>query len=68
MNTPSVLRLADLGFQAPAALLARYGLTLHHVPAGEPIPGSYWGDEEAGLIGTGVYARDDTPVHTRRCR
>jgi hypothetical protein len=64
MNTPSVLRLADLGFQAPAALLARYGLTLHHVPAGEPIPGSYWGDEEAGLIGTGVYARDDTPVHS----
>jgi hypothetical protein len=64
MNTPDVLRLADIGFDAPTALLARHGLALHCVPAGEPIPGSYWGDEEAGIIGTAVYARDDTPVHS----
>jgi len=63
--TPAaVLRLADIGFQTPTALLARYGLTLHRVAAGEPIPGSYWGDEEAGIIGNGVYARGDTPVHS----
>jgi hypothetical protein len=59
-----VLRLADTGFQAPAALLARYGLALARVPDGEPIPGSYWGDDEAGIIGTTVYARADTPVHS----
>ena len=64
MNMPAVLRLADIGFQAPADLLARHGLALHRVPAGEPIPGSYWGDEEAGIIGLAVYARDDTPVHS----
>ena len=64
MNTPDVLRLADIGYKTPIALLARHGLALHRVPAGEPIPGSYWGDEEAGVIGTGVYARDDTPVHS----
>lgn len=64
MNVPDVLRLADIGDDAPAALLARHGLTLHRVPAGEPIPGSYWGDEEAGVIGNAVYARDDTPVHS----
>ena len=53
-----VLRLADIGDEAPAALLARYGLTLQHVADGEPIPGSYWGDEEAGIIGcTLAYTR-----------
>jgi hypothetical protein len=59
-----VLRLADIGDDAPAALLARYGLTLRRVPDGEPIPGSYWGDEEAGIIGAAVHARADTPVHS----
>ncbi|MDI3261756.1 MAG: hypothetical protein QJR11_03005 [Fulvimonas sp.] len=62
--SPAVLRLADLGFKAPAALLARYGLTLVRVPDGESIPGSYWGEAEAGIIGTCVYARADTPVHS----
>ncbi|KRE88847.1 hypothetical protein ASG87_07010 [Frateuria sp. Soil773] len=61
---PSVLRLADIGYDAPAALLARYGLQLHRVAGDEPIPGSFWGDEEAGIIGTAVYARADTPVHS----
>ena len=59
-----VLRLADIGPEAPASLLARHGLALRRVPAGEPIPGSYWGEAEAGIIGTTVYARDDTPVHS----
>ncbi|MBP1472681.1 hypothetical protein J7I44_00080 [Frateuria sp. MAH-13] len=64
MTAPDVLRLADIGYEAPTALLARHGLALRRVPAGDPIPGSFWGDEEAGIIGTTVYARDDTPVHS----
>ncbi len=60
----TVLRLGQLGFDAPAALLASFGLTLERVADGTPIPGSFWGDEEAGIIGTTVYARDDTPVHS----
>ncbi|HEU4670615.1 MAG TPA: hypothetical protein VFR91_07890 [Dyella sp.] len=60
----SVLRLADIGEEAPRALLARFGLALAPVADGEPIPGSFWGDEEAGIIGTTVYARADTPVHS----
>ncbi|HEV2538780.1 MAG TPA: hypothetical protein VGU03_03650 [Frateuria sp.] len=64
MNAPTVLRLADIGYATPAALLSRLGLSLQRVPAGQPIPGSYWGEEEAGIIGTAVYARDDTPVHS----
>ena len=59
-----VLRLADIGFDPPAALLARHGLELVAVVDGAPIPGSYWGDDEAGLIGHCVHARMDTPVHS----
>lgn len=59
-----MLTLADIGFDAPRALLALYGLALVRVDDGEPIPGSYWGDCEAGIIGSTVYARADTPVHS----
>jgi hypothetical protein len=47
-----------------AALLARYGLALREVPAGEPIPGSFWGEPEAGIIGDEVFVRPDTPGHS----
>lgn len=60
----SVLRLSDIGFDAPAALLAGHGLALHRVADGAPIPGSYWGEPEAGVIAANVYARADTPVHS----
>ena len=59
-----MLTLADIGFDAPAALLARYGLALMQVAEGDAIPGSYWGDSEAGIVGATVYARADTPVHS----
>jgi hypothetical protein len=59
-----MLTLADIDFDAAAALLGRYGLALARVPDGEAIPGSYWGDCEAGLIGATVHARGDTPVHS----
>ena len=61
---PGVMRMGQLGFGAAEALLARFGLTLQRVADGEPIPGSYWGDAEAGIIGHAVHARDDTPVHS----
>jgi len=59
-----MLTLADIGFEAPRALLARYGLELVEVAGGEPIPGSYWGEREAGIVGPRVFARGDTPVHS----
>ena len=62
VSGPDVLRVRDIGFQAPRALLARHGLALAEVAEGQPIPGSYWGEVEAGLIGCTVYARADTPV------
>ena len=45
-------------------LLDRYGLEMQLVAPGEIIPGSYWGEREAGLIGRKVYARLDTPLHS----
>jgi hypothetical protein len=59
-----VLRLADIGFEAPTALLAHHGLELVRVENGQPIPGSFWGEPEAGVIASKVYARADTPVHS----
>jgi hypothetical protein len=59
-----MLTLADIDACSVAALLSRYGLQLQHVETGEPIPGSYWGECEAGLIGSTVYARADTPLHS----
>ena len=46
------------------ALLAVHGIGLERVPDGAPIPGSYWGEPEAGLVGCTVHARADTPVHS----
>jgi hypothetical protein len=60
----SVLRLADMDGSAIESLLAHYGLSLVRVPDGKIIPGSYWGEDEAGIIGNTVYARSDTPVHS----
>lgn len=39
-------------------------MTLQRVADGDAIPGSYWGECEAGIIGTTVHARSDTPVHS----
>ena len=60
----AVLLLREIDFADVAALLARYGLRLRRVDDGAPIPGSYWGDCEAGIIGSDVFARGDTPVHS----
>ena len=59
-----VLLLRDIAFAEAAALLARYGLQLARVTDGAPIPGSYWGEPEAGIVGNIVHARGDTPVHS----
>ncbi|AOD15778.1 hypothetical protein VB151_11325 [Xanthomonas fragariae] len=63
-DSATVVCVGDIGLNAPAALLARYGLHLHRVDDSAPIPGSFWGEPEAGIIGCDVYVRDDTPVHS----
>ena len=47
-----------------AQLLERYAMQLSRVASNADIPGSHWGDSEAGLIGSRLYVRPDTPVHS----
>lgn len=47
-----------------AELLARYGLVLQWIDSNQPIPGSFWGDSEAGLLGDRLCVRPDTPLHS----
>ncbi|MFG6108468.1 hypothetical protein ACTUVK_001630 [Stenotrophomonas rhizophila] len=56
--------VGDIRFDDAVALLAAHQLRLHRVDDAAPIPGSYWGEPEAGIIGSDVYVRDDTPVHS----
>lgn len=65
MTGPSdVLRVRDLGEHAVTRLLDKYSLRGCEQPLGAPIPGSYWGESEAGLMRDQVYWRPDTPVHS----
>jgi hypothetical protein len=67
MGEPAVLRLgaADTALvRALRSLLGAYGLELHCVGADREIPGSYWGECEAGLLGSRVIVRPDTPLHS----
>lgn len=61
---PEVARLADIARHNLIALLDRYRMTLICADAEREIPGSFWGDEEAGLIENRLYARPDTPLHS----
>jgi len=59
-----VLLLNAIGRVELVLLLERYGLDLVLVAPEQVIPGSYWGEREAGLIGAKIYARLDTPLHS----
>jgi hypothetical protein len=61
---PAVLLLSAIDRVAVALLVGRYGLTLTLLAPSEAIPGSYWGDSEAGLQGDTLFARLDTPLHS----
>jgi len=63
-SSPDILCVRDIDLADATALLAAHGLVLAKVDEGAPIPGSYWGEPEAGIIAGTVYVRDDTPVHS----
>jgi len=60
----AVLRLRQLGLTGIASLLTPYGLVCRQVGDDTPIPGSFWGDSEAGLVADRLLVRADTPVHS----
>ena len=63
-NDYAILTVADTGTGAVSSLLDRYRIAVVAVADGAPIPGTYWGEPEAGVIGATVYVRADTPLHS----
>jgi hypothetical protein len=59
-----VLTVRDIGIERLRELLGRYDLACEPVAHDSAIPGSFWGDSEAGLVGARLLLRDDTPVHS----
>lgn len=60
----AVLPAQFVGRKVLEQLFSPYGLSLQWHQAGTAIPGTYWGEPEAGLIGSTLHARDDTPVQS----
>ena len=60
----TVVCVRDVSIRRVYELLHRFALCVMPIAPGDDIPGSYWGECEAGLIGNCIYVRDDTPVHS----
>jgi hypothetical protein len=60
----NVLTCNEIELKTLADLLGRFGLTLEQVEDDAPIPGSWFGEPEAGIIARRVIVRGDTPVHS----
>jgi len=62
---PTNVLNCDHSYQTQLAiLLAPYGIEIIHVADNEVIPGSFFGEREAGLISNKLYLRHNTPVHS----
>lgn len=59
-----MLTVANLPAQALQNLLHIYSIQVKSVANYEAVPGSFWGDSEAGLIKNSLYVRPETPVHS----
>jgi hypothetical protein len=59
-----VLLLSAIDRLELSLLLDRFALELVLTAPETVIPGSFWGEREAGLIGSKIYARLDTPLHS----
>jgi hypothetical protein len=59
-----VVRVGPTPHADVLALTRRYGLELRLLGDQESLPGSYWGESEAGLRGNELFVRPDTPLHS----
>ena len=59
-----VLRVGPAAHASVVELTRKFGVELHQLAASETLPGSYWGESEAGLRGNALYVRADTPLHS----
>ena len=60
----SVLSCEEIKLAELAMLLDKFSIQLHLIAEPEKIPGSWFGDPEAGIINNNLYVRNDTPVHS----
>lgn len=60
----SIKHLKDLNQKDIQKLLSKYNLEMAIINDLEEIPGSFWGESEAGLIKNTLYVRRDTPIHS----
>ena len=63
-STIDVLRCDRERRTALGDLFAPLGLGIETHEPGTPLPGSYWGAPEAGLVGDRLHVSPDTPVHS----
>jgi hypothetical protein len=63
VKPPDVVPVSALPAASLEALLRPYGVVVEWTGAAA-IPGSYWGEAEAGLIDNRLILRPDTPVHS----
>ncbi|MCW8962704.1 MAG: hypothetical protein OQL16_02825 [Gammaproteobacteria bacterium] len=61
---PDVICCDAVSVDELSRLLHTYNLDLQWVADEQPIPGSHFGDPEAGLIENRLYVRRDTPLHS----
>jgi len=60
----SVLLCREIELDNLRELLQRFGISVELIAGDAPIPGSWFGEPEAGIIATTLYIRSDTPVHS----
>jgi hypothetical protein len=57
-------QVSDIKHQDIADFVSLLGLKYRAVDSQSEIPGSFWGESEAGLIRNELYLRGDTPIHS----
>ena len=62
--TKTILKVNDCSLEDLKKLLNNYQLKITLIPLNKTIPGSYWGDTEAGIIGNTLYVNPNTPIHS----
>jgi hypothetical protein len=63
-DSAGVVRVRDIAGDAIAALAHRYSIALEWLEDAAAIDNSFWGAPEAGISGSGLSLRGDTPVHS----
>lgn len=59
----NILTCSEISLDELRRLLADYGISISQT-CEEKIPGTFWGEPEAGLVSNVLWVRPDTPVHS----